>query len=181
MGKLILAMNLSLDGYVDGIDGKLDMPPGSPELFDYWIEHVRGVSGSIYGRRMYEVMRYWDTEDPDWDAPRRAFGEAWRKLPKWVVSRTLQAVGPNATLIGDDIEAQVRAIKARTDGTVTVAGPQLAGLMTRWGLVDEYHMYLRPFVLGRGKAFFSDARPPLRLVSSERIDDDTVHLAYVPA
>ena len=181
MAKLIFAMNLSLDGYVDGMDGKLDMPPGTPELFDYWIEHVRGVAGSVYGRRMYEVMRYWDTEDPDWTPQRRAFGEAWRRLPKWVVSRTLKTVGPNATLIAGDIEEEVRAIKARIEGTLTVSGPQLAGLMTQLGLIDEYHMYLRPFVLGQGKAFFHGARPPLRLVSSTQIDAETIHLAYVPA
>ncbi len=181
MGKLVFAMNLSLDGYVDGVEGKLDMPPGSPELFDHWTRHVRSVAGSIYGRRMYEVMRYWDTEDPDWTPQRRAFGEAWRKLPKWVVSTKLETVGPNATLITSDIEAQVRDIKARTQGTLTVSGPQLGGLMTRLGLIDEYHLYLRPFVLGKGKAFFHEARPPLRLVSSETIDDATVHLAYVVA
>ncbi len=181
MGKLIFGMNLSLDGYVDGVDGKLDMPPGTPELFDYWIEHVRSVSGSFYGRRMYETMRYWDTEDSDWTPQRQAFGEAWRALPKWVVSSTLAAVGPNATLLSGDVETQVRDIKARTEGTLTVSGPQLAGQMTRWGLVDEYHMYLRPFVLGQGKAFFHEARPPLRLISSAPIDAETVHLAYVSA
>jgi len=181
MGKLVFGMNLSLDGYVDGIEGKLDMPPGTPELFDYWIEHVRGVSASFYGRRMYEVMRYWDIEDPAWTPQRRAFGEAWRRLPKWVVSSTLTTVGPNATLLTGDIETQVRAIKADTEGTLTVSGPQLAGLMTGLGLIDEYHMYLRPFVLGQGKAFFHEARPPLRLVSTALIDDATVHLTYVPA
>ena len=183
MGKLILSMNLSLDGYVDGVEGRLDMPPGSPELFRYWIETVRGHAGSIYGRRMYETMRYWDGEHPEWDEDRRAFAEAWRKLPKWVVSRTLGTVGPNATLIpGDsDIEARVRDIKARTDGTISVSGPQLAGLITDLGLMDEYQLHLRPYVLGRGKPFFHGARPPLRLVSSERIDAEVVRLVYVPA
>lgn len=181
MGKLILAMNVSLDGYVDGVDGKFDMPPPGPELFDHWIAHVRGLAGSVYGRRMYEVMRYWDNDDPEWNEPRRAFAIVWRALPKWVVSGTLETVGPNATLINGDIEAQIRAIKARTHGTISVAGPQLAGLITEFGLIDEYQLYLRPFVLGKGKPFFHNARPPLRLVSSERIDDETVRVAYVPA
>ena len=183
MGKLILSMNVSLDGYVDGIEGKLDMPPGSAELFRYWIATVGSHAGSIYGRRMYETMRYWDGEHPEWDEDRRAFAVAWRKLPKWVVSRTLREVGPNATLIpGDgDIEAWVRDVKARTDGTISVSGPQLAGLITRLGLMDEYHLHLRPYVLGRGKPFFNEARPPLRLVSSDRIDDEVMRLVYVPA
>ena len=181
MGTLIFGMNISLDGYVDGVDGKLDMPPPGPQLFDYWIEHVRGLAGTIYGRRMYEIMRYWDIDDAGWDAPRRAFAEAWRRVPKWVVSGTLDSVGSNAVLIKDDIEAQVRKLKAGTEGTLTVAGPQLAGLMTQLGLIDEYHLYLRPFVLGDGKPFFHAARPPLRLVSTGRIDDETAHLVYVPA
>jgi dihydrofolate reductase len=130
---------------------------------------------------MYEVMRYWDDDHPEWDEPRREFGMVWRQLPKWVVSRTLQSVGPNATLIADDIETQVRELKARTEGTISVAGPELAGLMTKFGLIDQYHLYLRPFVLGQGKPFFHGARPPLRLVLSELVDDETVHLAYEPA
>ncbi len=181
MGKLILGMNVSLDGYVDGLSGNLDMGPPSPKLFSYWIENVRGTAATVYGRRMYEVMRYWDDDHPEWDEARREFAMVWRELPKWVVSRTLQSVGPNATLIAGDIETQVRELKARTDGTLTVAGPELAGLMTKFGLIDQYHLYLRPFVLGQGKPFFHGARPPLRLLSSELVDDDTVHLAYEPA
>jgi dihydrofolate reductase len=181
MGKLFFGMNLSLDGYVDGLSGNLEMPPPSPKLFSYWIETVRGHAGTVYGRRMYEVMRYWDDDHPEWTESFREFAIAWRELPKWVVSRTLQAVGPNATLISDGIETQVRELKARAEGTISVAGPQLAGLMTKLGLIDEYHLYLRPFVLGQGKPFFHEARPPLRLLSSELVDDVTVHLAYEPA
>ena len=180
MGQLILQMNVSLDGYVDGIDGKLDMPPPSETVFRFWIDTIRGHAGSIYGRRMYEIMRYWDEDQADWDDARRAFAEAWRKLPKWVVSRTLESVGPNATLITGDIETQVRDIKARTDGTITVSGPEIAGLMTDLGLVDRYELVLAPYVLGRGKPFFHAARPPLRLLSSARLDDQTLHLVYAP-
>lgn len=183
MGQLILAMNVSLDGYVDDVDGTLVMPPPSAEVFQWWIDTVRGHAATIYGRRMYEIMRYWDEDQADWDDARRAFAEAWRQLPKWVVSRTLKTVGPNATLIpGDsDVEAQVRQIKARIDGTISVSGPEIAGLMTKLGLVDRYEMVLHPYVLGRGKPFFHDARPPLRLVSSNRLDDQTMHLVYEPA
>jgi dihydrofolate reductase len=181
MGKLIFGMNISLDGYVDGPSGNLDMmPPPGPKLFRYWIEHVRGIAGTVYGRRMYEVMRYWDDERPEWDEPEREFAIAWRELPKWVVSRTLNSVGPNAKLIAGDIETQIRELKARTNGAISVAGPEIAGLMTELGLIDEYHLYLRPFVLGRGKPFFHGARPPLRFLSSALVED-TVHLAYEPA
>lgn len=181
MGKLILGMNVSLDGYVDDLAGGLVMGPPSQKHFNYWIETIQGLAGSIYGRRMYEVMRYWDEDHPEWDEALRTFAIAWRKLPKWVVSRARSSVGPNATLITGDIETQVRGLKARIGGTISVSGPELAGLMTRLGLIDEYHLHLRPFVLGRGKPFFHEARPPLRLISNAMIDEDTVHLVYVPA
>ncbi len=180
MAKLILGMNVSLDGYVDDLGGTLVMPPPGPELFRYWIEAVGRSSGAIYGRRMYEVMRYWDDDHPEWSDALREFASAWRKLPKWVVSSTLTSVGPNATLIAGDIEAQVRAVKDRTEGTISVSGPQIAGLMTALGLIDEYQLVLRPFVLGQGKPFFHAARPPLRLVSSEQLDDETLRLIYQP-
>ena len=93
MGKLILVMNVSLDGYVDGIEGKFDMGAPGPELFAYWIRSVQGLDATIYGRRMYEAMRYWDTDQPDWTEPLREFAVAWRALPKWVVSSTLESVG----------------------------------------------------------------------------------------
>ena len=174
-------MKLSLDGYVDGLSGRLEILRPDPKLFSYWIEHVRGLAGTVYGRRMYEVMRYWDDDHPEWTKLFREFAIAWRELPSGSFSRTLQAVGPNATLISDGIETQVRDLKARTEGTISVPDPQLAGLMTKLGLIDEYHLYLRPFVLGQGKPFFHEARPPLRLLSSELVDDVTVHLAYEPA
>ena len=94
MAKLIYAMNQSLDGYVD----HEAMAP-SPALFRHWIENQRGLACSIYGRRMYEIMRYWDEDDLSWDAERREFASVWRALPKWVVSRTLKAVGSSAPLI----------------------------------------------------------------------------------
>lgn len=181
MGKLILSMNVSLDGYVDDIAGTLVMPAPSPEVFRFWIEAVRDTTASLYGRRMYEVMRYWDQDDPNWSEPLREFAEVWRRQHKWVVSSTLDSVGPNATLMKGDIATQARDLKARTNGTISVSGPQIAGLMTDLGLVDEYHLVLRPFVLGQGKPFFHGARPPLRLVSSARLDEDTLHLTYLPA
>jgi len=181
MGKLILGMNVSIDGYVDDHGGNLVMQAPSPEHFRYWIEAIRGHGGAIYGRRMYEVMRYWDTDQDGWDDALREFAVLWRALPKWVVSSTLKEVGPNATLITGDIEAQVRDLKNRIDGTLSVSGPQLAGLMTELGLIDEYHLHVRPFVLGEGKPFFHGARPPLRLLSSHQIDPNTLHLSYAPA
>ncbi|WP_225764891.1 dihydrofolate reductase family protein [Inquilinus sp. Marseille-Q2685] len=176
MAKLVFGMNQSLDGYVD----HMEMRTG-PELFRHWTEHVRGLTGSVYGRRMYEVMRYWDEDRPEWSAEQREFAAAWRRQPKWVVSRSLTSVGPNATLVGNDLEAAIRGLKARLGGEIAVSGPEMAGSLTDLGLVDEYRLYLHPVVLGRGKPFFAGPRPPLRLVASDRVGEDVIRLTYVPA
>jgi hypothetical protein len=94
MARLVFGMNQSLDGYVD----HMAFAP-SPTLFHHFIEQAQGLAGSVYGRRMYEVMRYWDDDHPEWDGEERAFAAAWRNLPKWVVSRSLKSVGPNARLV----------------------------------------------------------------------------------
>jgi dihydrofolate reductase len=176
MAKLVYGLNQSLDGYVD----HQEFAPG-PTLFRHFIEQVRGLTGSVYGRRMYEVMRLWDGDLPEWGAEERDFAVAWRGQPKWVVSRSLKSVGPYATLIENDIEQAVRGLKAEHAGEIEVAGPELAQSLTDLGLIDEYRLYLRPVVLGRGKPFFAGPRPPLRLVASNQIDEDTIRLTYVPA
>ena len=177
MAKLVFAMNQSLDGYVDHVK----MGPPRPALFRHFIEQVRGLTGMVYGRRMYEVMRYWDDDRPDWDAEERDYAVVWRSQPKWVVSRTLTSVGPNATLVEGDIEAVIRGLKAQPVGEIEVAGPDLAGSLSGLGLIDEYRIYLHPIVLGRGKPFFAGPRPPLRLAASDLIVEDVIRLTYVPA
>jgi dihydrofolate reductase len=176
MAKLVFGMNQSLDGYVD----HMAFAPG-PVLFRHFIEQVRDLAGSVYGRRIYEVMRYWDGDLPEWGPEEREFAVAWRRQPKWVVSRSLKSVGPNATLVSDDIEAVIRGLKAQLVGEIAVAGPDLARSLTDLGLIDEYRLYFRPVVLGRGKPFFAGPRPPLRLVTSERIGEDAIRLTYVSA
>src|SRR6202163_3961988 len=164
MAKLVFGMNQSLDGYVD----HLELRP-SPALFRHFIEQVRDLTGSVYGRRMYEVMRIRDEDLPEWGAEQRDFAAAWRRQPKWVVSRSLKSVGPNATLVEDDLEAVIRGLKARLVGEFGVAGPSLGGSRTAPGFFEEYRLSLHPGVLGRGKPFFAGPRPPLRLVTSDLI------------
>jgi dihydrofolate reductase len=176
MAKLVFGMNQSLDGYVD----HMAFAP-SPTLFRHFIEEARGQAGSVYGRRMYEVMRYWDDDHPEWDADQRAFAAAWRNLPKWVVSRSLKSVGPNATLVGEDLEGAIRGLKTERGGEIEVAGPALAHSLTERGLIDEYRIYLHPVVVGHGRPYFAGPRPPLQLVSHDRIDGDVIRLTYVPA
>lgn len=176
MAKFVFGMNQSLDGYVD----HTEMRTG-PALFRHWTEQVRDLSGSVYGRRVYELMRYWDEDRPEWNAEQRDFAQAWRRQPKWVVSRTLKSVGPNATLVEGDIGTVMRGLKTRLAGEIAVSGPELARSLTELGLIDEYRLYLHPFVLGRGKPFFAGPRPPLRLVASDPLGEDVIRLTYVPA
>ncbi len=176
MAKLLFGMNLSLDGYVDH-----EKFAPEPAMFRHWIERVRALTGSVYGRRMYEIMRYWDEDRPEWNGEHREFAAAWRNQPKWVVSRSLASVGPNATLVSDDMEGVVRGLKARLAGELSVSGPDLAQSLTDLGLIDEYRLYLHPVVLGHGQPFFAGPRPPLRLAASERIGESVICLSYVPA
>ena len=177
MAKLVFELNQSLDGYID----HQELGPPRPVLFRHFIERVRSLTGMVYGRRMYEVMRYWDDDLPDWDAERREYAAVWRSRPKWVVSRSLKSVGANATLVENDIEAVIRGLKAELVGEIEVAGPDLARSLTDLGLIDEYRLYIHPVVLGRGKPFFAGPRPPLHLVASDLVDEDVIRLTYVPA
>ena len=176
MAKLVFGLNQSLDGYVD----HEAFGPG-PALFRHFIQQVRSLAGMVYGRRTYEVMRYWDDDLPDWGAEEREFATVWRSQPKWVVSRTLKSVGPNATLVADDIEAVIRGLKTELAGEIDVGGPELARSLGAMGLIDEYQMYLHPVVLGQGKPFFAGPRPRLRLVDSDFVIEGVIRLTYVPA
>ncbi len=185
MARLVYGLSQSLDGYVD----HTKLGPPASAAFRHFLELVRGLTGLIYGRRMYEIMRYWDEDLPDWDAEDREFAAAWRAQPKWVVSRSLKSLGPNATkslgpnatLVTDEFVKVIRRLKAERAGEIHVGGPVLAHSLTEAGLIDEYRLYLRPVVLGGGAPFFAGPRPPLHLVASDLIADDLIRLTYVPA
>jgi len=176
LAKLVYAFNQSLDGYVDH-----ERFPSRPGLFRHFIEDVRGFEGVVYGHRLYESMRYWDEDHADWDAEKHEYAAAWRTQPKWVVSRSLKSVGPNATLIADNVEGMVRELKAQLAGILEVGGPQLAGTLTTLGLIDEYRIYLHPTVLGSGQPFFSGPILALQLVSTKSMVDGVIQLTYSPA
>jgi dihydrofolate reductase len=176
MARFIVSMNISLDGYVDH-----DRFAPNPDLMAYWIDQTLASSGGIYGRRIYDLMRYWEQDDPGWGPPERAFAAAWRSKPIWVASRTLTRVGPNATLLGPDSIADIRALKTRLTGEIDVGGTDLAGQLGALGLIDEYRLCYHPEVLGKGTPFFTAALPRLRITAQDRIADQVVRLTCVPA
>ncbi len=175
MAKLAYGLNMSLDGFVDHMAFAPD-----PVLFRHFIEQVRQETASIYGRRMYEIMAYWDEDQPGWEAAEREYAEVWRAQPKYVASRTLKSVGPNATLISGDVEAVIRRLKVEREGEISVSGPNLAQSLFGLGLIDEYQIYLHPVILGKGAPFFIAPPPSLRLASSTPIGESAVRLIYVP-
>jgi dihydrofolate reductase len=136
----------------------------------------------VYGRVMYEVMRYWDAADRFPNAPRveTEFARIWQSKPKLVVSTTLRELGPNARLAGPDLAAEIEALKRRAESEIEVAGPTLAGHLSKLGLIDEYRLYFLPIVLGGGKPFFSEGVSIAELVplGSEDLPDGVKLLRY---
>ena len=181
MGRLVFGMMQSLDGYIDGPEGNLQLGPPGPIVSRHLVDQFRNSEGSLCGRRMYEIMRYWDEDQPGWDEGDHEFAQVWRSKPKWVASRSLKSVGPNATIVPGDLIDFAAKLKSGGDGEVDVAGAELANVLSAAGLIDEYRLYFRPYVLGSGKPFFAGPVPPLRLVKHDAIGEDAVRLTYVPA
>jgi dihydrofolate reductase len=170
MATLVYELNQSLDGYID----HMRMGPPNLALFHHFTARTREITGMIYGRAMYEAMRYWDEDRAEWGADQHAYAAAWRSKPKWVVSRTLREVGPNATLVTD--AGAIGAIKSAQTGIIEVAGPTLAASLTH--LIDTYCLYVHPVVLGHGAPFFAGTPPALRFVATDVIAGNIVRLTY---
>ena len=181
MGRLIFGMMQSLDGYIAGPSGGPQLFAPGPTLHRHFNDYVRGLDALLYGRRMYEVMRYWDEDQPEWNEIEHDFAQIWRSKPKWVASRSLTSVGPNATLVQGDLIDFAANLKSERDGDIDVAGAELANVLSAVGLVDEYRLYFRPYVLGTGKPYFAGPRPALRLMKLDAIGEDAVRLTYAPA
>lgn len=181
MRKITYGMLVSLDGYVAGPEGGPQLPPPDEMLHRYFNDIVKRLSTSLYGRRMYEIMRAWDTWDQNPGASdiEVEFARAWQKVEKVVFSTTLTEVGPNARLVRGDVEAAVSALKAEPGGDMEVAGPTLAASFSRLGLIDEYRLYVQPVVLGGGKPFFAvGSVPELALLGTENLASGVVLLCY---
>jgi dihydrofolate reductase len=184
MATIVYAMLTSLDGYIAGPSGDIDLPVPEEELHRHFNDEMRRTSIALCGRRMYETMRFWDSPEREIAAEdvERDFAYAWRETPKVVFSTTLQEVGPNARVVKGDAEAVVRALKADTDGEISVSGAELAGHLACAGLIDEYRLYVHPVVLGGGKPYFrSGLSLALKPLGTERLAQGVTLLRYAPA
>lgn len=182
MGTMVYGMLTSLDGYVSGPEGGPGLPGPYEEMHRYFNEAMKRVAVSLYGRRMYEIMREWDQLEGEPGDAYTEFAQIWRAIPKVVVSTTLAGVGPNARLVNRDVEAAVKGLKAETEGEIEVAGPTLAASLSRMGLIDEYRLFVQPVVLGGGKPFFAPGVPlDLRPLGVEKLPEDVTLLRFAPA
>jgi len=182
MAKLIYVLNASLDGYIADEDGKFDWGEPDEEFYSFINDLVRPVGTYLYGRRLYEMMAVWET-DPAAAAQSpgaREFAAIWQAADKVVYSRTLEAASTTRTRIerGFDPEA-VRQLKAATGRDLTVGGPTLGAHAITAGLVDEYHLFVWPVVLGGGKHFLLNrVRLQLELLDERRFGSGAVYLRY---
>ena len=182
MAKLIYSALTSLDGYVADEDGNFDWAKPSEEVHVFVNDLERPVGTHLYGRRMYEVMAYWETADTVADQPPfvRDYAEIWKAAEKIVYSRTLAEVSSARTRIERefDIDA-VRQLKATADRDISVGGPDLAAQAIKAGLVDELHLFLAPVVVGGGKRSLpDDVRLELELLDERRFANGVVHLHH---
>ena len=182
MANLIYSMLVSLDGFIETPDHKIDWIPMDEELHRFFNEQARESGLSLYGRRMYEVMSAWDTRDADPSATaiEVEFARIWQATPKMVFSKTVAAVGPNATLVRDLVPQEITRLKAQTSKDIDVAGPTLAAQLMRLGLIDEYRPVVCPVVLGGGTPFFPslDAPIPVKLVEQRAFHSGVTYLRY---
>ena len=183
MRKIVVQMMLSLDGYFEGPDHDLSWHLVDEELHAHFNENLATMSALVEGRVTYELMEaVWPTADqnPDYPATMREFAPIWRSVPKLVFSRTLQEVGPNATLRAEVDPDEIRALKQQPGGDMTLGGVDLVETFRRLDLVDEYRLYLNPVVVGRGRRLFETADKPteLDLVENRRFGNGVVLLRY---
>jgi dihydrofolate reductase len=182
MAKLIYSALTSLDGYVADEDGNFDWAKPSEEVHVFVNDLERPVGTYLFGRRMYEVMAYWETADTVADQPPvvRDYAKIWQTAEKIVYSRTLAEVSSANTRIERefDIDA-VRQLKATADRDIGVGGPDLAAQAFEAGLIDELHLFLAPVVVGGGKPSLPDkVRLELELLDERRFANGVVHLHY---
>ena len=182
MAKLIYSVITSLDGYVADEDGNFDWAAPDEEVHAFVNDLEREVGTYLYGRRMYEVMRYWETAQAVTGQPlvEQDYAEIWRSADKIVYSKTLDTVSSARTGIERDFDPEtVRRMKAQTAHDISVGGPDLAAQAIRAGLVDECRLFLSPIVVGGGKRSLPpNVRLKLELLDERRFEDGVVHLHY---
>jgi dihydrofolate reductase len=175
-------MSVSLDGFIAGPGGDIDWSPPDEELHRFHNQQVAELGAHLLGRRLYEVMVYWETVDEDPAAGEVAleFAQIWKSLPKIVFSKTLDEVVGNTTLMRDGLAEEVARLKARPGKDLAVGGAGLAAACTQLGLIDEYRLFVSPVVLGAGTPYFPalEQSIDLELAETRTFGSRVVYLRY---
>jgi dihydrofolate reductase len=175
-------MLVSLDGFIEGPNRELDWPVIDEELHTFINHQQSEFDTYLYGRRLYEVMTYWETADTNLSAPayELEFARIWKKIPKIVFSQTLEQVSGKARLVRDNITAEVTKLKQQPGKNMDLGGPNLASTFMRLGLIDEYRIFVQPIILGSGTPFFPalNDKITLRLVETRTFGSGVVYLRY---
>jgi dihydrofolate reductase len=182
MRKLIYSMGVSLDGFIAGPGGEIDWSAPDEELHRFHNLQAREVGAELYGRRLYEVMRYWETADEQPSAPAHVleFARIWKDTPKIVFSNTLEKVEGNARLVKDDAAEEVARLKEQPGRDLAVGGAGLAATFIERDLIDEYRLFVSPVVLGAGTPYFPalDEKISLELVETRTFGSRVVYVRY---
>jgi dihydrofolate reductase len=182
MAKLIYAAISSLDGYVADSDGNFDWSMPDEEVHRFVNDLERDIGTYLYGRRMYEVMRYWDTAPTGngESSAEQEFAKVWQAADKIIYSRTLDRVATARTRLEREFDVQpIQQLKASATRDIAVSGPTLAVQALRNGLVDECHLFLSPIVVGGGTPALPDnVRLQLELLDERRFGNGVVYLHY---
>ena len=182
MRRLIYSMGVSLDGFIAGPDGEIDWSAPDEELHRFHNEQTREIGAHLCGRRLYEVMLYWETADENPSATdyELEFARIWKAIPKIVVSTTLETVEGNARLVTDGVAETVAALKRQPGKDLSVGGAGLAAAMIELGLVDEFRLFVSPVVLGGGTPYFPPLgdRIDLELVETRTFASRVVYVRY---
>ncbi len=182
MRMLIYSMGVSLDGFIAGPGGEIDWSAPDEELHRFHNQQARELGAHLCGRRLYEVMTYWETADENPSAPEYEleFARIWKSLPKIVFSKTLEKVEGNARLVREGVVEEVAKLKEQAGKDLAVGGAGLASALIELGLIDEYRLFVSPVVLGGGTPYFPalDDRINLELVETRPFGSRVVYVRY---
>ncbi len=184
MRKVIYSTMVSLDGFTEGPNRNLDWVIVDEELHSFINDQHREIDTFLFGRRMYEVMVYWETADNDPSNPEYVleFARIWKKIHKIVFSKPLDHVQGNARLSRGNIAEEIANLKAEPGKNMSVGGATIAATLRPLGLIDEYQLFVQPVVLGSGTPVFgtSDNKTNLRLIETRTFGSGVVMLDYQP-
>ena len=182
MRKLVYAMGVSLDGFIAGPHGEIDWSAPDEELHRFHNKQMRELGAHLCGRRLYEVMTYWERIDERSSVPEHEleFAGIWKDMPKIVFSKTLETVEGNARLLREGVAEEVARLKEQPGRDLAVGGAGLASTLLKLGLVDEYRLFVSPVVLGSGTPYFPalEERMNLELVETQTFGSRVVYVRY---